>query len=96
MRKNLPCEYRAPEQVMCRLEVGRGGELQAGEGESVKGMLFLIVLSNSVLQCKSNAPEKKILAIWMKNYIFAKQNILNLQRGQTDDSERVCTYPADR
>jgi hypothetical protein len=39
--------------------VGRCGELQAGEGESVKGMLFLIVLSNSVLQCKCNAPEKK-------------------------------------
>jgi hypothetical protein len=81
---------------MCRLEVGRGGELQVGEWEIVKGGLFLIVLSNSVLQCKSNALEKKILAIWMKNYIFAKQNILNLQRGQTDDSARVCTYPADR
>ena len=38
------------------------------EGEFVKGVLFLIVLSNSVLQCKSNASEKKILAIWIKIY----------------------------
>ena len=38
------------------------------EGEFVKGVLFLIVLSNGVILCKSNASEKKILAIWIKNY----------------------------